>query len=72
MDNTIRIWNNNSVENYPSTVIRSHGACVKTVSFSPDSRFFVSGSDDKSVKIFNVAPSSLVCHEEIRKELLGP
>lgn len=54
MDKTIRVWSNNQVDGYPSTVIKSHGACVKSVAFSYDSRFIVSGSDDKSVKIFNV------------------
>lgn len=54
MDKTIRVWSNNQVDGFPSTVIKSHGACVKSVAFSSDSRFIVSGSDDKSVKIFNV------------------
>lgn len=71
MDHTIRIWNNNSVENYPSTVIRSHGACVKTVSFSPDSRFFVSGSDDKTVKIFNVNSVNQSATKKFVKSFVG-
>jgi WD40 repeat protein len=54
MDNTVRVWTNSAADNYPSAVIRSHGACVKSVGFSPDSRFLVTGSDDKTVKVFNV------------------
>ena len=55
MDNTVRIWSNRSLDNYPSNVIRSHNACVRSVAFSPDSRFVVTGSNDKTVKIFNVS-----------------
>jgi WD40 repeat protein len=54
LDNTVRIWANSQVDQYPSNALRSHTACVRTVAFSPDSRFLISGSDDKTVKLFNV------------------
>lgn len=61
MDNTIRVWSNSNVDSFPSVIIRSHNACVKTVAWSPDSRFIVSGSDDKTVKVYNVS-------SEVRKK----
>jgi centriolar protein POC1 len=55
MDHTIRLWSNSSVDGYPNHVIRSHNACVRSVDFSCDGRLIVSGSNDKTVKVFNVS-----------------
>jgi centriolar protein POC1 len=54
MDHTIRLWSNSSIDGYPNHVIRSHNACVRSVDFSCDGRLIVSGSNDKTVKVFNV------------------
>ena len=38
----------------------SHSNWIRSAKFSPDSRLIVSGSDDKSVKIWDVAKKSVI------------
>jgi centriolar protein POC1 len=52
-DHTIRLWNN-SVEGH-SQVIKSHSAPVRSLSFSFNGQLLLSGSDDKQLKVFQVA-----------------
>lgn len=54
LDHTVRIWTNSLSENFPSHALRSHNACVRSLAFSSDSKLLISGSDDKTVKLFNV------------------
>lgn len=51
-NNTIKIWSDS--EDRPFE-LGKHGAKINTVAFSNDGKYIVSGSDDKSVKIWNVA-----------------
>jgi len=39
-------------------VFRGHSACVSDVSFFPDPNFFISSSQDKTVRLWNVSQSS--------------
>ena len=49
-DHTIRLWNN-SVEGH-SQVIKSHQGAVRSICLSNNGQLLLSGSDDKSLKIF--------------------
>jgi len=49
-DETVRLWTN-TVEGH-SQVIKSHSAPVKSVAFSTDGALLLSGSDDKTLKVF--------------------
>jgi centriolar protein POC1 len=51
-DETVRLWTN-TVEGH-SQVIKSHSAPVKSVAFSTDGALLLSGSDDKTLKVFQV------------------
>lgn len=44
-----------------STMFRAHQANVRSVDFSPDGQQLVSGSDDKSIKIWAVHRHKFVC-----------
>jgi WD40 repeat protein len=67
LDFTVRLWtknsnspsNSNSYSNKPtgstlwnSTAIKTHGSCIRTCAFSEDSKYFLTGSDDKTVKLY--------------------
>ncbi len=59
-DHTVRVWSNIlEEEETQCTVIKHNSAPVKSVDFSCDSKLLVTGSDDKSVKIINVADKKL-------------
>lgn len=44
-----------------STTFRAHQCNIRTVDFSPDGQQLVSGSDDKSIKIWTVHRHKFVC-----------
>lgn len=52
-DSTIRLWNN-TVEGH-SQVVKAHSAAVRSLSFSSNGQLLLSGSDDKNLKITQVA-----------------
>jgi centriolar protein POC1 len=48
-DKTVRLWLP-TVE-AKSTVIKAHGGAVRTIGFSHDGQFLLTGSDDKTIKV---------------------
>jgi WD40 repeat protein len=51
-DNTVRVWD--TATNRPSAVLKGHTGPVKAVAIIPDGSVIVSGSADKSVKVWEV------------------
>ena len=51
-DETVIIWTNEI--KYHKEVIKSHSAPVRTIDFSSDGQMLLSGSDDKSIKIWKL------------------
>jgi WD40 repeat protein len=37
-----------------SSVIKAHGGAVRTVAFSSDGQYLLSGSDDKTIKVLHL------------------
>src|SRR5262249_8653828 len=57
-DCTIRLWDVQTGE--PRGVLRGHSEMVKSVIFTPDSRFILSGSMDGTVRMWDVAKAKHV------------
>lgn len=51
-DETVRLWTNSVKGSF--TTIKGHSAPVRSVDFSSDSRFLLTASNDKIIKIFNL------------------
>jgi WD40 repeat protein len=61
---TVRIWNGLSeMETVPA--LRGHEGPIKSVAFHHSGKFIISGSDDKTVRIWNVSSGCQVDHYEI-------
>ena len=52
-DETVRLWHNTVKGNY--TVIKGHSAPIRSVDFSSDSKYLLTGSNDKIIKVFNLS-----------------
>ena len=52
MDHTVKVWDADSGKLLGT--LRSHTARVECMAWSPDSKRLVSGSYDKTVKVWNV------------------
>ena len=65
-DETVRIWANtddiSTKDNIQSQVFKHNSAPVKSVDFSCDSKIICTGSDDKTVKIINIADKRLLAN----------
>lgn len=60
-DYTIRIWDNSFLwQGHTYQSLKIHSAPVKSCHFSCDSKLIVTGSDDKTVKLINVADKKVV------------
>jgi centriolar protein POC1 len=60
-DQTVRLWSyDGSSDSFISYSTKNNSAPVKSVDFSCDSKMLVTGSDDKTVKLFNVGDKKLV------------
>ena len=55
-DATVRIWDLNS--NKCLKILEGHLAGISTLAWSPDSRTIASGSDDKTIWLWNIATVS--------------
>ena len=55
-DETVRLWKNTVKGNY--TVIKGHSAPIRSVDFSSDSKYLLTGSNDKIIKIFNLSDNN--------------
>ena len=51
-DETVRLWTNSVKGSF--TTIKGHTAPVRSIDFSSDSRFLLTASNDKIIKIFNL------------------
>lgn len=65
-DHTVRIWSNiiddKDYNNGQSQILKHNSAPVKSVDFSCDSKLIATGSDDKTVKLINVADRRLLAN----------
>ena len=52
-DCTVRIWNN-SVQG-KSQLLKAHTAPIKTIDFSSDGKFILTGSNDQCIKLFSLS-----------------
>jgi WD40 repeat protein len=57
-DSTVKVWDSRSGELVRN--FRGHTGLVSSLAFSPDARLLVSGSRDKTVKVWDVTPPSEV------------
>ena len=57
-DGTIKIWNYSNFDIAPIK-INAHNSWINAIAISADGKYIISGSDDKSIKIFNIDISSL-------------
>ncbi|MFM6322971.1 MAG: WD40 repeat domain-containing protein, partial [Microcystis panniformis] len=49
-DNTIKLWNGSTGQEIRT--LKGHEGTVKSVNFSPDGKTLVSGSEDKTIKLW--------------------
>ena len=70
-DATIRIWDTATGKHLYS--LEGHLAGISTIAWSPDSKSLASGSDDKSIRLWDVSTVSLAsfCTEIINPSLKG-
>ena len=55
-DETVRLWKNTVKGQY--SVIKGHSAPIRSVDFSSDSKYLLTGSNDKIIKIFNLSDNN--------------
>ncbi len=74
-DRTVHVWNVSEVLNAAKTeaspiptVLRGHDAAIKTLAFSPNGRWLLTGSDDKTARLWNVSALANLEIEDRTKE----
>ncbi len=70
-DRTVRVWDVNRPEEEP-ILLDDHAAWVETVGFTPDSKWVLTGSRDRTIKIFPVSPDGMadrICEKLERSEM---
>ena len=55
-DETVRLWKNTVKGQY--NIIKGHSAPIRSVDFSSDSKYLLTGSNDKIIKIFNLSDNN--------------
>ncbi|MEH2290522.1 WD40 repeat domain-containing protein [Nostoc sp.] len=52
-DKTIQVW--------PKRILIGHSECINCLAISPDSQILVSGSDDKTINLWNLNTGEKIC-----------